>query len=196
MLSRVQQLQQKFEADEKQLSEVTQFFEQAVILRGAACNKHLHARQQATSAHTRVKVLLERKNEMEMQLHLRWKELNFLEQLQEQLKEKEEMEREKEQLKEVLLHKGAEVRQLQEHLREVEKKLEIAKEMTCSLRKEVQRLTVELAEKSARVEELEKAKEELKASMEWERNMMEKSLMQSTAAASSKEALFRELKVT
>lgn len=82
MLSRVQQLQQKFEADEKQLSEVTQFFEQAVISRGAASSKRLHARQQATSAHTRVKVLLERKNEVEMQLQLRQKELNFLEQLQ------------------------------------------------------------------------------------------------------------------
>ena len=54
------------------------------------------------------------------------------------------MKREEEELKEVLLHKGAEVRQLQEHLREVEKKLEIAKETTCSLREEKDRLVGDL----------------------------------------------------
>ena len=164
-------------------------------MRGAATNKRLHARQQATSAHTRVKVLLERKNEVGRQLQLRQKELNFLEQLQGQLREKEEIEREAEELKEVLILKGAEVRQLQEQLREVEKKLEIAKYETGSTREEVQRLTVELAGKSARVEELEKAREMLKGIVESQRNIIETSLILSTAAANSKEALLTD-KVT
>lgn len=164
-------------------------------MRGATTNKCLHARQQATSAHMRVKVLLERKNEVERQLQLRQKELNFLEQLQGQLREKEEIEREGEELKEVLILKGAEVRQLQEQLREVEKKLEIAKNETGSMREEVQRLTVELAEKSARVEELEKAREMLNGIVEWQRNIIEMPLKQSTACASSKKALLTD-KVT
>ena len=183
------------EADEQQLSEVTQFLEQAINVRGATTNKRLHARQQATSAHMRVKVLLGRKIEVERQLQLRQKELNFLEQLQGQLREKEEIEREGEELKEVLILKGAEVRQLQEQLREVEKKLEIAKNETGSMREEVQRLTVELAEKSARVEELEKAREMLKGIVEWQRNIIEMPLKQSTACASSKKALLTD-KVT
>ena len=87
------------------------------------------------------------------------------------------------------------MRQLQEQLREVEKKLEIAKNETGSMREEVQRLTVELAEKSARVEELEKAREMLNGIVEWQRNIIEMPLKQSTACASSKKALLTD-KVT
>ena len=54
---------------------------------------------------------------------------------------------------------------------------------------------MELAEKSARVEELERARKELKESEKWQRKLVEMSLIQSTAAASSKEALLREIKV-
>ena len=126
---------------------------------------------------------------------MRKKELNFLKQLQGQLRESEKEKREKDDLREVLMHKNAEMRQLQEQLSEVEKELGCAREKACSLRKELERVTVELAEKSARVQEPERAREELKESVNWQRKLVEMSLMQSTAAASSKEALLREIKV-
>ena len=98
--------------------------------------------------------MLERRKEMGRQLQLRKRELSFLQQLQGQLRESEEGKREREELREVLMHKDVEVRQLQEQLREVEKELGCARKKACSLREELQRVTVELAEKSARVQEL------------------------------------------
>ena len=195
LLSRAQQLHQEVETYDQRLSEVTHSLEQARKWRGDVTNKRIYARREAASAHARVKVLLERKREMERQLQLRNKELTFLQRLQGQLRESEEGEREKEELREVLMHKDVEVRQLQEQLREVEKELGCAREEARSLREELQRVTVELAEKSARVQELERAREELKESVNWQRKLVEMSLIQSTAAASSKEALLGEIKV-
>ena len=126
---------------------------------------------------------------------MRKRELNFLQQLQGQLRESEEWKREREELRELLMHKDAEVQQLQEQLREVEKELECAREEACSLREELHRVTVELVERSARVQELERARDKLEESVNWQRKLVEMSLMQSTAAASSNEALLREIKV-
>ena len=195
LLSRAQQLHQEVEAYDQRLSEVTHSLEQARKWRGDVIDKRIYARREAASAHARVKALLERRKEMGRQLQLRNKELTFLQQLQGQLRESEEGEREREELREVLMHKDVEVRQLQEQLREVEKELVCAKEEAHSWREELQRVTVELAEKSARVQELERAREEMKESVNWQRKLVEMSLIQSTAAGSSKEALLREIKV-
>ena len=195
LLSHAQQLHQEVEAYDQQLSEVTHSLEQARKWRGDVNNKRIYARHEAASAHARMKVLLEKRKEMGRQLQLRKKELNFLQQLERQLRESEEGKGEREELREILMHKDAEVRQFQEQLSEVEKELECAREEARSLREELQRVTVELAEKSARVQELERAREELKESVNWQRKLVEISLIQSTAAASSNEALLREIKV-
>ena len=195
LLSHAQQLHQEVETYDQRLNEVTHSLEQARKLRGDITNKRIYARHEAASTHARVKVLLERKKEMGRQLQLRKRELNFLQQLQGQLRGSEEGMREREELREVLMHKDAEVRQLQEQLWEVEKELGCARVEACSLREELQRVTVELTEKSARVQELERAREELKESVNWQRKLVEMSLIQSTAAASSNEALLREIKV-
>ena len=47
----------------------------------SARNKRLHARQKVESAYVRVKVLLERRKEVERQLQFRQRELSFLQQL-------------------------------------------------------------------------------------------------------------------
>ena len=96
---------------------------------------------------------------------------------------------------EILIQKDKEVKRLQEQLNEVEKELGCAKEEARSLREELQRVTVELGKKSARVQELERARDELEESVNWQRKLVEVSLIQSTAAASSNEALLREIKV-
>ena len=195
LLSRAQQLHQEVEAYDQRLSEVTHSLEQARKWRGDVTNKRIYARREAASAHARVKVLLERRREMGRQLQLRNKELTFLQQLQGQLRESEEGKREREELREVLMHKDVEVRQLQEQLRDVEKELGCARAKACSLREELQRVTVELAEKSARVQELERTRDKLEESVNWQRKLVEMSLIQSTAAATSKEAFLREIKV-
>ena len=195
LLSRAQQLRQEVEAYDQQLSEVTHSLEQARKWREDVTNKRIYARREAASAHVRVKALLERRKEMGRQLQLRNKELTFLQQLQGQLRESEEGEREREELREVLMYKEVEVRQLQEQLREVEKELGCEREEARSLREELQRVTVELAEKSARVQELERTRDKLEESVNWQRKLVEMSLIQSTAAANSKEALLREIKV-
>ena len=193
LLSRAQQLHQEVEAYDQRLSEVTNFLEQARKWRGDVTNKRIYARREAASAHARVKVLLERRKEMGRQLQLRNKELSFLQQLQGQLRESEEGKRNKEDLREVLMHKDAEVRQLQEQLREVEKELGCAREKTCSLREELQRVTVELEEKSASVQELVRTRDKLEGYLDWERRRVDMLLIQSTA--SSSQALFKEIKV-
>ena len=116
---------------------------------------------------------------------MRKKELNFLQRLQGQLRESEEGK----------MHKDVEVRQLQEQLREVEMELECAREEAHSLREELQRVTVELTEKSARVQELERTRDKLEESVNWQRKLVEMSLIKSTAADCSNEALLREIKV-
>ena len=196
LLDRAQQLHYKVEADEQQLCEVTNLLAQATQLSVASSNKRILTKQQATSAHERVKMLLAKKSEVEGHLKLRQSELGFLQQLQGYLVGSDDGGQDGgEKLGEVLIQKDKEVRQLQEQLKEVEKKLECAREEAHSLREELQRVTVELAEKSARVQELERAREELKESVNWQRKLVEMSLIQSTAAASSNEALLREIKV-
>ena len=198
LLDRAQQLYYKVEADEQQLCEVTNLLAQATQLSVASSNKRILTKQQATTAHERVKMLLVKKNEVERQHKLRQSELGFLQQLQGYLVGSEDggWEREGEELEEVLIRKFEEVERLQEHLSEVKKELECAREEACSLREELQRVTVELAEKSTRVQELERTREELKENVNWQRKLVDMSLIQSTAAASSNEALLREIKVS
>ena len=179
------------------MCEVTNLLAQATQLSVASQNKRILTKQQATSVHERVKMLLDKKSEVERQLKLRQSELGFLQQLQGYLVGSEDggWEREGEELGQVLIQKHKEVRRLQEQLSKVEKELECAREEAHNLREELQRVTVELAEKSARVLELERTRDKLEESMNWQRKLVEMSLIQSTAAASSNEAFLREIKV-
>ena len=162
------------EADEQQLCEVTNLLALATQLSVSASNKRILTKHQATGAHMRVKMLLEKKNEVERQLKLRQSELRFLQQLQGYLRESENggWDREGEELGKILIEKDKEVRRLWEQLREVEKELECAKEEAHSLREELQRVTVELAEKSARVQELERTRDNLEESVNWQRKLV------------------------
>lgn len=196
LLDRAQQLRYIVEADEQQLSEIANLLDQATKLRVVSSNRQIYVRHQAASAFTKVKVLLEKKNEIERQLQLRQRELRFLEQLHEQLRDRVEGEGEEgKELREVLISKDEEVRRLQEQLSEVEKEVGCAKEEACSLREELQRITVELAKKSTRVQELERVRDNLEDSVNWQRKLVEMLLIQSTAAASSKGDLLKEIKV-
>ena len=125
LLDRAQQLHYKVEADEEQLCEVTNQLAQATQLSVASNNKRILIKQQATSAHERVKMLLVEKSEVERQLKFRQGELGFLQQLQGYLVGSDDgrWDRKGEELMEVLIQKDKEVKQLQEQLSEVEKKL-------------------------------------------------------------------------
>ena len=195
LLDRAQQLHYKVEADEQQLCEVTNLLAQTTQLSVSASNKRILTKHQATSAHMRVKMLLEKKSEVERQLKLRQSELRFLQQLQRHLRKSEDggRDREGEELGKVLIEKNKEVTRLQEELREVEKELECAREEVHSLREELQIVTVELAEKSARVQELERTRDKLEGYLDWERRRVDMLLIQSTV--SSKEVLLKEIKV-
>ena len=197
LLDRAQQLHYKVEADEQQLCEVTNLLAQATQLSVASGNKRIFTKCQVTTAHHGVKMLLAKKNEVDRQLKLRQSELRFLQQLQGYLRWSEDggWESEGEELRQVLIQKDKEVRQLCEQYREVEKELGCAREQARSLRTDLQRVTVELAEKSARVQELERARYKLEERVNWQRRLVEVSLILSTAAASSKETLLREIKV-
>ena len=198
LLYRAQQLYYKVEADEQQLCEVTNLLAQATQLSVASSNKRIHTKHQATTAHERVKILLAKKSEVERQLKLRQSELGFLQQLQGYLvvgSEDGGWESVGKELGEVLIHKDAEVRKLREQLREVEKQLQCAKEEAQSLRKELQRVTVELTEKSDKVQELKRARDNLEEGVNWQRRLVEMSLIQSTAAASCNDTLLMEIQV-
>ena len=115
--------------------------------------------------------------------------------MQGQQREREEEEREREELKAVLMCKDAEVRHLQDQLREVQGELVCAREEAHSLREELQRVTVERAEKSAEVRQLEWTKDMLEISLKNGNKKVEMVLIQSSAATTSKEALHKEIKV-
>ena len=110
LLDRAQQLHYKVEADEQQLCEVTNLLAQATQLSVASSNKRILTKHQATTAHVRVKMLLDKKSEVERQLKLRQSELGFLQQLQGYLVGSEDGGREfmGKELGEVLIHKDAE----------------------------------------------------------------------------------------
>ena len=192
LLNHAQQLYYKVEADEQQLCEVTNLLVQATQLSVASSNKRILTKQQATTAHEKVKMLLAKKT----QLKLRQSELGFLQQLQGYLVGSGDGGWDGgEELTEVLIQKDKEVKWLQKQLNELGKELECAREEAHSLREELRRITVELAEKSANVQELERTRDKLEESVNWQRKLVEMSLIQSTAAASSNEALLREIKV-
>jgi len=193
LLDRAQQLNQELEGDDQRLSKINQNLRQATKLQVSARNKRLRTRQEADSAYVRLKVLLERRKEVERQLQFKKRELRFLQQLQGQQKEREEEEREREDLKAVLMCKDAEVRQLQHQLREVERELGCVREEAHSLREELHRLTAELAEKSADIQQLERERDRLEIYLDRENKKVEMLLIQS--AVSSKEALQKEIKV-
>ena len=179
------------EGDDQQLSEIKHALEQALKERVSARNKRFHTRQEADGAYVRVEVLLERRKEVERQLQFRQRELRFLQQLQGQQMEREEEERE--ELNIVLIRKDAEVRQLQDQLREVERELGGAREEARSMREELTRVTVKLEEKLAQVHQLERERDRLEIYLDRENKKVEMLLIQS--AASSKEALQKEIKV-
>ena len=195
LLGHAQQLNRELEGDDQRLSEINHALEQALKERVSARNKRLHTRQEADGAYVRVKVLLERRKEAERQLQFRKRELRFLQQLQEQQREREEEEWEREELKAVLMNKDAEVRQLQDQLREVEGQLGCAREEARNMREELQRVTVELADKSAQVRQLEWTKSMLEICLKSGNTKVEMVLIQSSAATGSKEALHKEIKV-
>ena len=195
LLGHAQLLNQELEEDDQRLSKINHALEQATKLRVCAKNKRLHTRQEVESAYVRVKVLLERRKEVERQLQFRQSELRFLQQLQGQQRYREEEEREGEELKAVLMCKDAEVRQLPDQLREVQGELGYAREEAHSLREELQRVTVELAEKSAEVRQLEWTKGMLEICLKNGNKKVEMVLIQSSAATTSKEALHKEIKV-
>ena len=156
LLDHAQQLNHEMEGDDHRLSNINHALEQATKERVSARSKRLHTRQEADGSYVRVKVLQERRKEVERQLQFRQKELKFLQQLQGQQMEREEEERERGELKAVLMNKDAEVRQLQDQLKDVERELGCAREEAQNLREELQKVTVELAEKSAHVRQLER----------------------------------------
>ena len=69
------------EADKQQLIEITNLLDQATKLRVVSSNHRIHTRHQAAAAFAKMKVLVEKKNEVGRKLHLRQKEQRFLEQL-------------------------------------------------------------------------------------------------------------------
>lgn len=196
LLDRVQQLHYMVEADEQQLSEITNLLDQATKLRVVSSNHRIHAQHQAAAAFARVKVLVEKKNEVGRQLQLRQRELRFLEQLDGLLRDRVEGEGEEGiELREVLISKDEEVRWLQEQLREAEKEVRCAKEEAHSLREKLHRVTMGFAKQSSRVQELERERDKLEDSVIWQRQLVEMLLVQSTAAASSKGDFLKEIKV-
>ena len=124
---------------------------------------------------------------MRRQLQEKQQELSYLQLLQEQQEENEE-------LKAIIGRKEAEVRQLRESMQVVEKELHNAKDENHLLREQLQQTAKDLTEKSARLQEVERAKVELRADLEHERRRIDRLLMQS-AASTSRETYTGEIKV-
>ena len=183
----IQRLRKELAANEQRLIKISQSLEQTKKEKLTVRRKFSHHKHILTVSHTKSRKLLEKAVEVRRQLQEKQQELHYLQLLQEQKEENEE-------LKAIIERKVAEVRQLREILQVVEKELQNAKDKNRELREQLQQTATELVDKSARLQELERVRVELRADLEYQRRWIDQLLIQS-AASTSRETYNGEIKV-
>ena len=96
-------------------------------------------------------------------------------------------EKEKEEFQGIIDHTNNEIQKFQKGFEAIQAELASEREKARSLPEQLQQATKELAEKSARVEELEWARQKLETLLEHERKSVNQLLMQATVASDSQQ---------
>ena len=139
--------------------------------------------QELQQKHTQMK-LIQEKMEIEKQLLLKEQELQVL-----------RSHEDSEKLQSIIRNKEEEMRELQRRLHTVESELTSERKVTQDLKEKLHLVTAELAEKSALAQEREKANRDLKTQLEKERQRIDHLFMQLTSASNSRDQYISEVEV-
>ena len=174
LASRIQQMTQEVEVHDNELTTIEDLLDRSRKEKTFARSKHICGKNNLTTACNKTKRLLHERREVKQQLKLKEKELQYLQFLQKQQEENED-------LRAIIEAKEAEIMLLRESLDGLRQKLESSREEANSLREQLCQSTIELAEKSADVRQLERTRADLMTILESERKRVDQLLMQSAA---------------
>ncbi len=183
--SEVQELQSSIESKDMELLVSKQTATEAQNARYIARGRLEKVGEQAVETQTKVTQLLKKSSDTWDQLELKQKTLKVFQKLPES---------EKAELQGVIDHTNQEIQKLQEELEIIQAELESEKKKACSLPDQLSQANKELAEKSARVQELEWVRQELDTLLELKRKRVDQLLMQ-VAAASNLQQYNMKMKV-
>ena len=151
-----------------------------------AREKFERVKHDAVQVQTRVTELITKRTEMLKLLKQKECGLRTLQRIQE---------REKGELQSLIDERNDEITRLKQELEAVQAELASEKQKASSLQKQLQQVTEDLAGKSARVQELEWARQKLETLLDSERKRVDQLLMQQTAASSSQQQYTKEIEV-
>ena len=134
--------------------------------------------EKAVEIQTKVALLIEKSRDTQKELELKQGNLKALQEL---------TDRKKEEFQDIIDHSKQEVQKFQEEFEAIQAELASEREKARSLPEQLQQATKELAEKSARVEELERARQKLETLLEHERKSVNQLIMQATVASDSQQ---------
>ena len=154
--------------------------------RALAREKFKQIKRDAVQVQTRVTKLISQRIKIQKQLDQKERGLRKLQQI---------LEREKGELQSLIDEKNEEITRLQQELEAVQVELAFEKWKASSLQEQLQQATKDLEVKSARVQELESAHQELKAFLDSQRKMVDQLLMQQAAASNSQQQYTKEIQV-
>ncbi len=154
--------------------------------RALAKEKFEQVKQDAVQVQTRVTQLITKRTEMLKLLEQKECGLRTLQRVQE---------REKGELQSLIDEKNNEIARLKQELEAVQAELAAEKQKASSLQRRLQHATEDLAGKSARVQELEWARQKLETLLDSERKRVDQLLMQQTAASNSQQQYTKEIEV-
>ena len=154
--------------------------------RALAREKFEQVKRDAVQVQTRVTQLITKRTEMLKLLEQKERGLRTLQRIQE---------REKGEFQSLVNERNNEIARLKQELETVQAELAFEKQKASSLQKQLQQATEDLAVKSARVQELEWARQKLETLLDSERKRVDQLLMQQTAASNSQQQYTKEIQV-
>ena len=184
--SQVEQMRSAIESKDVELMVRKQTSSEAQNARALAREKFQQIKRDAVQVQTRVTKLITQKIQIQRQMQQKERGLRKLQQIQE---------REKGELQSLIDERNEEIRRLQQALEAVQAELAFEKQKASSLQEQLQQVTKDLEVKSAKVQELESARQELKAFLDSQRKMVDQLLMQQTAASNSQQQYTKEIQV-
>ena len=180
------ELSSDIDSQDQELAQRDQSLKQAELKRNTISEEFTAVKQKLTESQSRITNLAEEKNDLENTLKLREFEFQIM---QQSATQQMEMQRQSISLKE------KEIVDLKKRLKTVRKELDETKFYVPALREELQKASQELASKSTKIKLLREAKEEMKLSLDIERERYDNAVMQQTAANTSNDSFKQEVEV-
>ena len=174
LYSRVDQIQSDIRSNDTEVAVKKQALSEAQDVRDIARGRLNEAEKKRLEAETNMVILTEKESNIQRQLELKERELNALQKL---------LEKENEEFQALVDNKNEEIQKLHQV---IQTKLTVEGEKGCSFQEQFQQASKELADKSARIQDLEKEQLKLETQLEIEKMRVGQLLMVATTASTSK----------